>query len=716
MGSIRPTERNEVIVGYSHPLPLKKITISDEFWNEKQELVRTQMIPYQWNALNDNVEGADPSFCMHNFRAAARQNAQAEKEKTFKPPKYTFRGFETLPDDPEHPDPDAFYGYVFQDSDFSKWIETVGYSLANHPDPRLEAIADSAIDIVCAAQLDNGYLDTYYILNGMDRAFTNLKDHHELYCFGHLVEGAVAYWQGTGKDKLLKAACRFADYIVSRFGLGEGKIPGYPGHEVAEMALVRLYDATGHSRYLDLSRYFIDQRGTEPLYFDVERKEAAKRDGKEDSYRRDIDPDRYMYNQSHLPVRYQKEAVGHAVRAVYLYSGMADIARETGDDSLFDACVALWRSIVDSKLYITGGVGSTNIGEAFSYPFDLPNDMAYSETCASVGLVFFARRMLQLDPHAEYADVLERTLYNAALAGVALDGKSFFYVNPLEVEPYACKHDKRKSFVKSRRQSWFGCACCPTNIARLIESVQEYAVTQTDDTLWFHLYIGGEYSVSFGGSELDLTVKAAMPWSGKGSIAVAPHDVDSVTATLAFRLPGWAGGEAAERFVTVRERDERKTERTVHNGYVYLRRQWRAGDSIEFDFPMTVSMKSASTSVRADINKVAFSRGPIVFCAEEDDNGSDMQLLSVDVEAAGSHCGNVTAETWDELGEKMVRLRVPGLREEKTSRGLYADYQSPCVRGQELTFIPYYAWANRTEGEMSVWLRATENIDRSKVL
>ncbi len=264
---------------HSKPLALKNVTVTDSFWRTEQELVRTAVIPYQWNALNDNVPGAAPSYCMHNFKAAAAQNKRKDTQgNAFVPPKYTFRGFEALPEDPANPDPDKFYGFVFQDTDFSKWVEAVGYSLAHHPDPALEQTADQAVDIVCAAQLDNGYLDTCYILNDMDRAFTNLRDHHELYCLGHLVEGAVAYYQGTGKDKLLKAACRFADYVDERFGRKPGQLRGYPGHEIAEMALVRLYEVTGEQRYLDLAEYFVTERGRQPYIFDIQADENAKRD------------------------------------------------------------------------------------------------------------------------------------------------------------------------------------------------------------------------------------------------------------------------------------------------------------------------------------------------------------------------------------------------------------------------------------------------------
>ena len=403
---------------FSKPISLKRIQLDDGFWKPEMELVRTEVIPYQWETLNDRVPEAAPSYCMHNFKVAGRMNKEKrEQGSKYQEPTYTFRGFEALPDDPRHPDDDKFYGFVFQDSDFSKWIEAVAYSLTQHPDPELEKIADGAIDIVCAAQLENGYLDTYYIINGMDKMFTNLKDHHELYCFGHLTEGAVAYYQATGKDKLLKAAMRFADFIASYFGTEEGKCKGYPGHEIAEMALVRLYEVTGDEKYKKLAEYFVNQRGTQPYYFDSEGKVTEKE--KKTKIR-------YQYYQSHLPVREQTTAMGHAVRAVYLYSGMADVARLTGDDSLYQACETLWNNITTKQMYVTGGIGQTHHGEAFTFDYDMPNDTIYAETCASIGLVFFARRMLEMNPDSKYADVMELALHNGVLSGMALDGKSFF--------------------------------------------------------------------------------------------------------------------------------------------------------------------------------------------------------------------------------------------------------------------------------------------------
>ncbi|MBQ9611004.1 MAG: glycoside hydrolase family 127 protein, partial [Lachnospiraceae bacterium] len=349
---------------FSSPLPMRQVRIGESFWYREQEVVRTRILPYQWNALNDRIPDAAPSYCMHNFRAAAALSKKRRSQgENYEAPVYTFRGFEALPEDPRKPDPDKFYGFVFQDSDFSKWIEAVGYSLMNHPDAELEKTADAAIDIVCEAQLENGYLDTYYILNGMDRAMTNLADHHELYCMGHLIEGAVSYYQATGKDKLLKAAMRFADYMADYFMSDkENSHKGYPGHEIAEMALARLYELTGEKRYLDLAVYFLNERGQSPLFFAEEKRRREEQEGVKPVLN-NIQTDAwslrnpYSYNQAHKPVREQGEAVGHAVRAVYLYSGMADVARLTGDETLYKACLDLWESITKEKLYITGGIG-----------------------------------------------------------------------------------------------------------------------------------------------------------------------------------------------------------------------------------------------------------------------------------------------------------------------------------------------------------------------
>lgn len=831
---------------YSKPLDLKNIVVTDEFWGREQELVRTEVIPYQWEALNDRVPGAAPSYCMRNFKVAGKlMREKQERGADFIAPAYTFRGFEALPEDPEHPDPDKFYGFVFQDSDFAKWIEAVGYSLTNYPDEELERIADEAIDIVCAAQAENGYLDTYYIINGMDRIFTNLRDHHELYCFGHLVEGAVSYYQATGKDKLLKAAERYADFICTRFGYGQEKCKGYPGHEIAEMALARLYELTGEEKYLELGRFFLDMRGTKPYYFDLEDKERAEHEGRvwkapggetenaaEDSDDSSDKKLRFHYHQAHLPVREQSEAVGHAVRGVYLYSGMADMARLTGDEEMFAACERLWNSIVNEKLYITGGIGGTHIGEAFSYPYDLPNDTAYSETCAAIGLAFFARRMLEIQADNRYADVMEQALYNTVLAGMALDGRSFFYVNPLEVTPEGCRLDERKRHVKNMRQKWFGCACCPPNIARIVSSIGTYVYTAGQETLYTHLYVGSTVSFKLNGTAVEMRLESGFPWEGKVKATLyikgegTGNSGQTAQGTLAFRVPGWCGsmtadvreavwegrsvagchvkrkadGEVAEiatigtpidvaALLGLENREApRKMSLRVEKGYLYLTGEWKNEDEIYIDISMEVRCVSANTKVREDIGKVAFLRGPICYCMEEADNGKNLHLLRVDMEKAlqgesaqrtlryeaalvmlqgeatpdmmpgenlaqgderrqtrrgerrqtqvdeqrqtqgdersqtqvderGQTQGDEQRQTQGlpgvqvaashELGHEIRLLQVPGFRQAPSleDASLYSAYVLATETETTLTFVPYYAWNNRGEGEMSVWVR-----------
>ncbi len=440
--SAEEKKREEQMDLTSRPVDLKNVDVTDEFWKEEMELVRNEVIPYQWNALNDRIPDAAPSYAIHNFKAASLLQEKKRARAHIEYPPYESR-IQVLPEDPDHPEEDRFYGFVFQDSDLYKWLEAAACSLAAHPDEALEKTADEVISLISSAQEEDGYLNTFYILNGRERAFSNLRDHHELYCFGHLAEAAAAYYQATGKDELLHTAERYAELICRVFGNGDGQKKGYPGHEIAEMALVRLYEVTGKKEYLELSSWFINERGQNPCYFDSEKNGPYFLSGKEE---------KYSYFQAHKPVREQKEAVGHAVRAMYLYSGMADIARHLQDESLKEACRDLFRSTVREKMYITGAVGGTEIGEAFSYPFDLQNDTAYAETCASIGLIFFARRMLQLEPKAEYADVMEKALYNTVLSGMALDGKSFFYVNPLEVYPRANRTDTRISHVKTVRQ------------------------------------------------------------------------------------------------------------------------------------------------------------------------------------------------------------------------------------------------------------------------
>ncbi len=669
---------------FSKPISLRRIQITDSFWNSEMELIRNEVIPYQWDALNDKVEGAAPSFCMRNFKLAAKiTKLRAEQGVGYEEKKFPTDIFETLPEDMNQME-ERFYGFLFQDSDFYKWIEAVAYSLTWHPDQQLEELADEAIRIVCEAQQPNGYLDTYYIINDMDKTFTNLRDHHELYCFGHLTEGAVAYYKATGKDELLKVAERFADYIEGLFGDEEGKCKGYPGHEIAEMALAGLYEVTGNPKYLKLSKFFIEERGQKPYYYDQEFKAKSPVEGEL----------RYHYHQAHLPVREQTEAVGHAVRAVYLYSGMADVARITLDESLYQACEVLWQDIINKKMYITGGLGGTHIGEAFSFAYDLPNDTAYAETCASIGAVFFAQRMLQIKPDSRYADFIERALFNGILSGMSLDGKSFFYVNPLEVNPEACKKDERKFHVKPVRQKWFGCACCPPNLARLISSIASYGFSETADTLFVHLYMGCAMDKEVNGKMVHIEMESSLPWEGNAVIRIKTKE--SVKFTLALRIPEWTADYRM---------DLPESETCMKDGYYYITREWSDGDAVHITLPMPIKKMIANPKVREDFGKIAVTRGPVVYCLEEADNGKNLYFTSLSKDSA------LTTKTMSICDQEITAIVGGGTRIntfDSRSNALYADAQEEKWDEVDLTWIPYYCWANRGEGEMQVWTRQGE--------
>ena len=663
---------------FSSPMDLERFQITDSFWKKEIDLIRETVIPYQWEALNDRIPEANPSYCMHNYKVAARQNKARLIDKDYVPPVHSVNGFCVWPEDPNKLE-DRFYGFVFQDSDFAKWIESVSYSLQQHPNPELEKTADEAIEIVCQAQREDGYLDTFYIINDISKRFTNLRDYHELYCLGHLIEGAVAYYKATGKDKLLNAARRYAECVAVHLGTEEGKKPGYPGHEIAEMALARLYEVTGDDSYLKLGLYFINERGQRPYYFDSEH--PPKSD--------EVENLRYQYHQAHLPVREQQEALGHAVRAVYLYSGMADFARLTGDEGLKEACEKLWDDITQRKMYITGGIGGTHIGEAFSFPYDLPNDTAYAETCASIGMVFFARRMLEIEADSRYADIMERELYNGVLSGMALDGTSFFYVNPLEVLPEACHKDERKEHVKSVRQKWFGCACCPPNLARVISSVGAYAVTEKEDTLYIHQYIGGTIKKQIGEKEAVIRMDSGFPWDGKVRIQVEYDGEEEFT--LALRIPQWCEKYQIQGI----ENAETKLEK----GYLYLKQKWN-GSVIEIDFPMEIHLFDANQQVREDIGKVALMRGPLVYCLEEADNGKNLHLLKINPQT------EFKTEQMDIAGEQVTAVCGEGWKQKEMKEdSLYRQYSAAAYEEVEVKWIPYYAWANRGEGEMQVWSR-----------
>lgn len=633
---------------FSKHVELKKIKITDPFWLGETELVRKEVIPYQYEALHDRIEGADKSYAIENFIKAGRVVSalkNGEEVPVYPADKWCY--------DDNNAHPDAFHGWVFQDSDVYKWLEAVAFSLSDCPDAELEAKADRVIDLVCGAQLENGYLDTLYVINNRSGIFSNLKDFHELYCFGHLSEAAVAYYKATGKRKLFDAACRFADLICDTFG--EDKIKGYGGHEIAEMALVKLFDVTENKKYLDAAEFFINERGKKPYYYDTVL-------GRETVY------DNYHYNQAHCEPRKQHEAVGHAVRGVYLYSGMADVAKRCGDDELYSACKKLIENIIDKKMYITGGIGSTVDGEAFSFDYDLPNDLAYAETCASIGFVFFARRMLEIAPNADIADAAERAIYNTVLSGMAQDGKSFFYVNPLEVLPEASHKDSRKRHVKPVRQKWFGCACCPPNLARLISSIGEYCFTENDEALFVHQFIGCEAKAE----NADIKISSTYAENGRVTIEIRPEK----EITLAVRIPKWCGKYTFSLPCEVKD------------GYAYFRISDEA--TLEAEFDMQSRLIKCSNRVRENTGKVAVVRGPFVYCVEEADNGKNLQMLRISKEP-DFRCD----------GDTVI---ADGFRE-KEDGALYSEWSEAQETPVQIKLIPYYKWGNRGENEMCVYIR-----------
>lgn len=639
---------------------LKQVKIEEGFWAGYKKLLREVVIPYEWDALNDRVPDAPISHAVKNFQIAAGDID------------------------------DQFSGQVFQDSDVYKWLEAASYSLATNPDHELGKIIDEVIDLISRVQQSDGYLNTYFTIKEPDKRWTNLRDCHELYCAGHFIEAAVAHYEATGEKKALEIACRLADHIDSIFGPEDTKKKGYPGHEEIELALIKLYRATGEEKYLKLSKYFIDERGKKPLYFELE----AQARGNTNFY--DIwDKLGPTYFQVHLPVREQTTAEGHAVRMVYLCSGMADVAIETNDETLVQACKRLWNNITSRRMYITGGIGSTSIGESFTFDYDLPNDIAYAETCAAIGMVFFAHRMLQIDPDRCYSDVMERALYNSVLSGMGLDGKSFFYVNPLEVWPEACEKSKVKEHVKYVRQPWFEVACCPTNVARLLGSLEKYIYSIGRDEVYIHLYVDSEVQVDILGNKVKLRQKTQYPWNGKVVIDVLPEN--EAYFTLSLRIPGWC--KEARLSVNGEEMDIRDI---MEKGYAKIKRLWRQKDRIELLFSMPVMRIKANPNVRENEGRVAIQRGPIVYCLEEIDNGSNLNSIVLPRDC------KFEIEYNSSLLNGICVIRAQAEREKYenwNNEELYKADVDVSYEPINITFIPYFAWANRTPGEMLVWVR-----------
>ncbi|WP_179031222.1 glycoside hydrolase family 127 protein [Paenibacillus kribbensis] len=639
--------------------PVKHVSVDDLFWKKYKQVVAEEVIPYQWKALNDELPDTEPSHAIENFKIAAGESSG------------------------------EYYGTVFQDSDIAKWLETVAFSLRDHPNPALEERADEVIALLGRAQAEDGYLNTYYLLKEPDNRWTNLRDNHELYCTGHFIEAAVAYYETTGKTKFLHIMEKYVDLIQQIFGTEEGKRKGYPGHEEIELALIKLYDVTAKDQYLKLAQYFIEQRGQHPIYF-AEERENRKHIQTEPTWNDDNNINfglGFEYQQAHQPVREQKEAVGHAVRAMYLYIAMADLAAKTGDASLLQTCETLWEDVTNRKMYITAGIGSAVNGEAFTCQHDLPNDTMYCETCASVGLAFWANRMLRLSPDRKYADVLERALYNGTISGMDLDGKRFFYVNPLEVNPHQ-KSRKDQEHVKTERQKWFFCACCPPNLARMIASVEDHIYTQTDDTLYTHLYIAGKVNLNLSGQAVEITQTHRYPWDADLSFSI--HVTEPTSFTWALRIPGWC--KQAE----VKVNGEAISLDHLAKGYAEIQRIWNDGDVVSLHLAMPVERIRSNPLVSMNQQQIALQRGPVVFCLEEVDNGSNLAGLRLPKESL------ITEEFSENLLGGIVKLTTEGYRV-KSSTALYSS-EPPELVPQQITAIPYYAWCNRAKGEMRVWV------------
>jgi DUF1680 family protein len=635
------------------PVPFTAVHLNDVFWAPRIETNRTETIPFAF-------EQCELSGRVENFVRAAKALRHEQLENTDPP------------------------GYPFDDTDLYKVIEGASYTLRVQPDPKLDAYVDSLIEKVAAAQEPDGYLYTTRTINpehphpwaGRKRWELERDDSHELYNLGHLYEAAVAHYQATGKRTLLNVALKSANLLVDTFGPGKQSI--WPGHQITEMGLAKLYRATGDERYLSLAKFMLDERGPKP--------------GEK------TNPRGLTYNQAHQRVIDQTEPVGHAVRATYMYSGMADVAALTGDAAYVKAIDTIWQNTVGKKLYITGGIGASGSGEAFGGPYELPNMIAYNETCASVGMDYWNHRLFLLHGDAKYIDVMERTLYNGLISGVSLDGKRFFYPNPLE------------SNGQHERSPWFGVACCPGNITRFLASVPGYVYARQGDTIFINLFASGTADVETeSGRHVKLTQSTTYPWDGAVRITVSP-DRERVFA-INLRVPGWARGEPVPsdlyRFA---DGPEPRPTLTVNGqavavapeqGYTPIVRAWKAGDVIEFNLPMPVRRIVANDRVEADRQRVALQRGPIVYASEWPDNPNGKVRNIVLPDSA-----KLASEVRPALlgGVQVIKGRAFGLAYDANGKVTKTE--------QDFTAIPYAMWANRGRGPMTVWIAAADAVAR----
>jgi DUF1680 family protein len=628
------------------PVPFADVRITGPFWRERLDVVLKRTIPSQ--------------------HAKLKEVGILDSLKLPKP----------VPPLKIPRNSHGFTMQVFWDSDVGKWIEAASYALAHRRDADIEAKIDAIVDDLARAQSPDGYLNCWYNGREPEKRWTNLRDNHELYNAGHLLEGAIAYFRATGQRNMLDVMERYVDHIAGMFGRGRGQRRGYCGHQEIELALIKLYRLTGDRRRLDLAAYFIDERGREPHYFT---EEALARGEDPASYWAGT----YEYNQSHIPVREQTRVVGHAVRAMYMASAMADLALELGDEGLKRACEALWRDVTRAQMYVTGGLGPKETNEGFTEPYDLPNETAYAETCASVALILWAHRMLHLDLDGRYADVMELALYNGALTGLSRDGTHYFYANPLE------------SRGQHRRWDWHICPCCTMNVSRLVASIAGYALSTRADGVAFHLYGGFETTATLAGVKIALRESSAYPWSGKVRIDIAPEA--PAAFDLKLRIPGWA------KHATGAVNGE-PIELKPMNGYATTHRLWRKGDAVTLDLKMPAERLYAHPNVRMDVGRATLRRGPMIYCVEEADNpGGPVQTLALPRSAP------LDAEWRTDLfgGAMTLKARAKRLVPGNEGGALYST-KPPAARDASLTALPYHLWANRAPGSMQVWVAELE--------
>jgi DUF1680 family protein len=625
---------------------LQAVQINDRFWQPRIEANRQISLPYQYNHLK--VSGVLDNFLRATGKAGGKHA-----------------------------------GPYWMDSDAYKWLEATCYSLTTHPDPELEVKVDEVIAVISEAQEKDGYLNTYFQWVEPEKKWTNLGMGHELYCAGHLIQAAIAHFNATGKNSLLETACRFADHIDAVFG--PGKLEGLPGHEEIEMALVDLYRLKGEIRYLHLAQYFINQRGNPNHRFRWELGHLDEIGGGPVKLNQQFygTYEKYdgRYSQDHLPVREQREVVGHAVRAMYLYCGMADLAAETGEAALLETMERLWENVTQRRMYVTGGIGPSNCNEGFTHDYDLPNDTAYAETCAAVGMIMWNYRLLQLKGQSRFADIMEQVLYNGFLAGVSLDSRRFFYINPLF------------STGEHHRQGWFQCACCPPNVARLLASLGGYIYSKSRDGLAVHLYIQSSVQVNLANGEpVILHQETNYPWEGR--IRLRLELAEGSEFTLLLRIPGWC--RKYELAV-----NHQSLAFPVANGYASLKRVWEPGDLVELDLEMPVEILESHPAVWQNTGRVALQRGPLIYCLEEVDHSLAVNRIMLPEETEFKtrfDSGLLGGVTIIECEGLVYDLKV-------WEKSLYrsANFDKPLLK-VPVKAIPYYAWDNREPGTMAVWL------------